>query len=96
MTHRIVVIEHQSEIVAFATVNPQQRLLSQLFVASDCKRKGIGKQLMYWVSAQCPDGFTLKTAADNSESNAFYQALGFVEVSRSINDFNGREEIEYA
>ena len=50
---------------------------------------------MQWVSSQCPNGVSLRTAADNEESRAFYEKLGLVEVGRSINDFNGREEVEY-
>ena len=94
-THKIVVVEYQSQPVAFAALSPERCTLSQLFVSPDWKRRGIGRQLMQWVSSQCPNGFSLKTAADNEESRAFYEKLGLVEVGRSINDFNGREEVEY-
>lgn len=95
-THTIVVLDHYGEIVAFAALNAQVCMLSQLFVSPRWKRKGIGKQLIQWAASQCPDGFTLKTATDNQESRAFYDALGMVEIGRSINDFNGREEVEYS
>jgi len=33
---------------------------------------------------------------EKSASRAFYRSLGRVEGDRSVNAFNGREEIEYA
>ena len=95
-SHDIVVIEHRNTVIAFAALNSQACVLSQIFVAPDWRRKGIGTQLMHWVSSQCPYGFTLKTAADNSKSKAFYETLGMVQISNSINDFNERREIEYS
>jgi len=52
--------------------------------------------LFAWACSRCPDGLTLKTLAENMESRAFYKSLGMTERGRSINDFNGREEVEYA
>ena len=94
-THRIVVIENDSEVVAFAALDLKNKILSQIFVSPKYKRQGLGKQLIQWVSLNCINRFSLKTAIDNNESRAFYKALSMVEGSRSINDFNGREEIEY-
>ena len=51
---------------------------------------------MQWVSLRCPDGFTLKTATTNEEARVFYEKMGLVQVGSSINDFNGKEEVEYA
>ena len=94
-THTIVVIEDGGKIIAFAALNFKDSLLSQIFVSPLHKRKGIGKELLRWISSQCPHGFRLKTALKNAESRAFYNALGMVEGERSINPFNGRDEIEY-
>lgn len=49
---------------------------------------------MEWAATQCPDGFTLKTAADHRESRSFYEKQGLIASNRSINDFKGRLEIE--
>ncbi len=95
-THTIAVVEHRGNIIAFVALNAQTCLLSQLFVSPLWKRKGIGKQLIRWAASHCPKGFKLETAADNRESRAFYEALGLVEIARSINDFNGREQVEYS
>ena len=95
-THEIVVVDHQGTVIAFAALKVRNGLLSQLFVSPSWKRQGIGTKLMDWVATQCPFGFSLKTAADNLESRAFYQKCGLVEIGDSINDFNGRGEVEYA
>jgi len=60
------------------------------------KRQGIGRELFNWAVSRCPKGLTLKTLVENSESRAFYRGLGMVEGNRSVNTFNGREEIEHA
>lgn len=93
--HKIVVIECQSTIIAFAALDVQAGILSQLFVSPQWQRKGLGRRLMKWVAAQCPNGFTLKTATDNREARAFYEKCRLTEVGYSINDFNGRSEVEY-
>ncbi len=95
-SHKIVVVEHSHAVVAFAAINTQACVLSQIFVSPVWKRKGIGKQLMQWAGLQCPQGFTLKTAADNREARAFYKTFGMVERGHSVNDFNGRQETEYS
>ncbi|NEQ46719.1 MAG: GNAT family N-acetyltransferase [Leptolyngbya sp. SIOISBB] len=95
-THKVVVVEQQSQLVAFAALDAQHCVLAQLFVAPNWKHQGIGTRLMQWVSLQCPQGFTLRTAATNQESRVFYENLGLVEVGCDINEFNGREEVQYA
>lgn len=95
-TYSIVVVEHLGQIVAFVALESQRCILSQLFVSPDWKRRGIGRQLMQWVDLECSGGFTLRTAATNEESRVFYEKMGLVKVGSGINDFNGKEEVEYA
>jgi len=64
--------------------------------APHAKRQGIGRAQFRWAVSRCPRGLTLKTLVENSESRAFCRSLGRVEGDRSLNAFNGREEIEYA
>lgn len=92
----IVVAEENGSIVGFAALDTERAVLSQIFVAPILKRSGVGRALFTWARSRCPDGFSLKTLAENSESQAFYKALGMSEKGRSINEFNGREEVEYA
>ena len=102
-THRIVVIERvendvepgEGEVVAFAALNLATSVLAQIFVSPECKRQGLGRWLLEWVCDQCPDGFSLKTAADNAEAIAFYESAGFQQAGFSLNDFNGKNEVEF-
>ena len=92
----VVVADVNGAIVGFAAVDTERAVLSQIFVAPNVKRRGIGRALFAWACSCCPNGLTLKTLAENMESRAFYKSLGMTERGRSINDFNGREEVEYA
>ena len=93
--HEIVVIEMSEKIVAFAALDLQGCILSQIFVLPEYKRRGIGSYLIKWVSSKCKMSFSLKTASNNVESRAFYESLGMKKIGTSLNDFNGREETEY-
>jgi GNAT superfamily N-acetyltransferase len=93
--HDVVVAEAGGELMGFAALDVQGAVLSQIFVAPHAKRRGIGRELFNWAVSCCPKGLTLKTLIENSESRAFYRSLGMVEGNRSVNAFNGREEIEY-
>ena len=95
-SHTVVVAESNSNLLGFAALDVTRAVLSQIFVAPNAKRKGIGRMLFNWALSYCPNGLTLKTLVENSESRAFYKSLGMVEKGRSVNDFSGREEIEYA
>ena len=92
----VVVAEEDASIIGFAALDVEHAVLSQIFVAPSRKRRGIGRALFAWARSLCPGRLTLKTLAENSESRAFYKALGMSEQGRSINDFNGREEVEYS
>ena len=94
--HAVVVAESNSTLVGFAALDIECAALSQIFVAPSAKRRGIGRILFNWAVSCCPNGLTLKTLVENSEARAFYKSLGMVEKGRSVNDFSGREEIEYA
>jgi hypothetical protein len=58
--------------------------------------RGAAQLAPRWALSCCPNGLTLKTLVENFESRAFYKSLGMSEKGRSVNDFSGREEIEYA
>jgi GNAT superfamily N-acetyltransferase len=94
-THTVVVAEREGSLAGFAALDTERAVLSQIFVTPGLKRKGIGRALFNWARSRCPNGLTLKTLAENSESRAFYRSLGMTEQGRSINDFNGHEEVEY-
>lgn len=91
-----MVAEQNGHLVGFSALDIEGAALSQIFVAPNAKRRGIGRKLFEWALSQCPKGLTLKTLVENSEARAFYKSLGMVERGRNVNDFSGREEIEYA
>ena len=96
MNHTVAVAESDGILAGFAALDVQRSVLSQIFVAPHAKRQGIGRELFRWALSFCPNGLTLKTLIENSESRAFYKSVGMVERGRSVNEFNGREEIEYS
>jgi GNAT superfamily N-acetyltransferase len=92
----VAVAEANGTLLGFAALDTERAILSQIFVAPNAKRQGIGRALFAWTTSCCPHGLTLKTLQENSEARAFYRSLGMVEKGRSVNDFSGHEEIEYA
>lgn len=93
--HEVVVAVFEDNLVGFAAVDVAGAELFQIFVAPEFKRRGIGHELFRWAQTRCPQGLALTTLVENSEARAFYKRLGMVEGGRSVNTFNGREEIEY-
>jgi ribosomal protein S18 acetylase RimI-like enzyme len=63
-------------IVGFLAIKPAVSVLDQLFIASDMKGKGIGKTLLERAKAEMPNGFSLRTAVENSAACAFYERSG--------------------
>ena len=94
--HDVVVAEGANGLLGFAAVNVEEAVLSQLFVDPNAKRKGIGELLFRWAAARSAGRLRLKTLTENSEARGFYAHLGMIERGTSFNEFNGREEIEYA
>lgn len=93
--HTVVVAESNGTLVGFAALDRERAVLSQLFVAPSAKRQGIGRVLFNWAVSRCPSRLRLKTLL-KTPKRAFYKSYGMVEQDRSVNDFSGREEIEYA
>lgn len=91
-----MIAEGGGQLLGFAALEVGQSVLTQLFVAPEAKRRGIGSQLFKWAVSRSPGKLSLKTLIENTESRAFYARLGMTERGRSVNTFNGREEIEYA
>ena len=94
--HTVAVAEANGTLLGFAALDIERAILSQIFVASNAKRQGVGRVLFAWATSCCPTGVTLKTLKENTEARAFYKSLGMIEKGQSVNDFSGREEIEYA
>jgi GNAT superfamily N-acetyltransferase len=72
----VFVAEHEGVILGFVAVKRSDRCLDQLFITPDAKRQGIGKKLFDLARTAMPEGFWLRTAAENKEARAFYEAAG--------------------
>jgi putative acetyltransferase len=94
-THEIVVAEDEAVLVGFAAADVSARVLSQIFVAPDRKRQGIGGQLLAWARRCMPDGFTLVTLVENHASRAFYERHGLRAGGTRVNPVNDMPTVEY-
>ena len=73
---KVFVAEYESALVGFLALKRASRCLDQLFIAPNAKRLGIGKRLFDLARTAMPEGFWLRTAAENKEARAFYDAVG--------------------
>jgi ribosomal protein S18 acetylase RimI-like enzyme len=72
----VFVAEYEGSLLGFVALKRASRCLDQLFIAPNAKRLGIGKKLFDLARAVMPEGFWLRTAAENREAKAFYEAVG--------------------
>jgi ribosomal protein S18 acetylase RimI-like enzyme len=72
----VFVAEHEGALLGFVALKPASRCLDQLFIDPKAKRLGIGRKLFDLARTVMPQGFWLRTAAENKEARAFYQAVG--------------------
>jgi putative acetyltransferase len=91
----IVVAEDDGGVVGFAAADLSAGVLTQIFVAPDRTRDGIGRRLLAWAQRSMPAGFRLRTLADNVGSRAFYERHGLTAGDTQINPVNGLTTIEY-
>ena len=73
---RVTVAAHANSIVAFLAIKPTEKVLDQLFVTPSFQVIGIGLALLQTAKEQMPDGFWLRTAADNHAARRFYESHG--------------------
>ena len=72
----VFVAEHGGALLGFMALNRADHCLDQLFIVPHAKRLGIGTLLFSLAKTAMPKGFWLRTAADNKEACAFYEAVG--------------------
>ena len=76
---KVAIVTGAGQGIGFAIA---KRLVQDLLVRPDYQRQGIGKKLLEEALATFPNVYQRLLATDRSEKNlAFYQSLGFVELS---------------
>jgi GNAT superfamily N-acetyltransferase len=93
--HHIVVARAADDLVGFAAADPNQNILSQIFVDPRWKRRGVGSQLLLWACDIMPAGFRLQTLAENSASRHFYQVHGLTLDGHDVSAANGYPTVWY-
>lgn len=72
----ILVAVTGSDIVGFLAFNRQKSWLRQLFVGPAMQRTGVGTMLLDTARREMPEGFWLRTDADNHHARRFYERRG--------------------
>jgi GNAT superfamily N-acetyltransferase len=72
----VFVAEHEDALLGFVALKRANRCLDQLFIDPNAKRLGIGRKLFDLARTMMPEGFWLRTAAENKDARAFYDARG--------------------
>jgi ribosomal protein S18 acetylase RimI-like enzyme len=72
----VFVAEYEGALLGFVALKRASRCLDQLFIDPNAKRLGIGRKLFDLARTMMPEGFWLRTATENKEARAFYDAVG--------------------
>jgi ribosomal protein S18 acetylase RimI-like enzyme len=72
----VFVAEYEGALLGFVALKRASRCLDQLFIDPTAKRLGIGRKLFDLARTMMPEGFWLRTAAENTNARAFYDARG--------------------
>jgi ribosomal-protein-alanine N-acetyltransferase len=84
-------------IAAFAIMHFGDEVahLNLLAVASECRRQGLGRQLMDWLNATAVAAgvfrVNLELRSHNADARAFYESLGFTSLGVIHGYYQGRE-----
>lgn len=60
-------------LLGFLAYDPGKQYLNQLFLDRQAQARGVGKTLLNFAKLQMPDGFRLRTHADNTGAQRFYE-----------------------
>jgi len=74
----VTVAEYEGDLLGFVALKRANHCLDQLFIAPRAKRLGIGRELFGLAKRAMPQGFWLRTAAENGEAS--YLGLSGTEV----------------
>ena len=86
---RIVVAEHEGELVGFVTVDPRTMYLDQIVVATEHWGAGVASALLDEAKRLSPKGLDLLVNKDNFRAIHFYEKHGFVFAGEDKNPISG-------
>lgn len=84
------------EIAGFLAFNSIEAYLNQLFIAPGFQRRGVGLVLLNYARTQMPEGFRLRTDADNLGARRFYERNGLRMLSIAPHPIYGQLTVTYA
>ena len=91
----VTVAEAQGTLAGFLALRLADKLLDQLFVAPRWKRHGVGTRLFERAVALMPNGFSLRTAAANTEARSFYEQRRMTLAHAEMHPVHGHEVAIY-
>lgn len=91
----VTVAEEDGQIIAFLATKPFESVLDQLFVSPEAQGRGVGLHLLQLASKEMPNGFTLRTAADNDRARRFYEACGLTQERFEPHPVHGHLTVIY-
>ena len=75
-----------STMAAMLAFRTRDNFLSQIFVAPEYQRRGVGKLLMTFVRQNLPEEILLRTDTRNARAIAWYTREGFVRENEEMQD----------
>ena len=91
----VTVAADGDRIVAFMATRPAEGILDQLFVLPNAKGRKIGSHLLQLASEQMPEGFWLRTAAENDQARRFYETHGLIQEREEPHPVHGYTTVIY-
>jgi ribosomal protein S18 acetylase RimI-like enzyme len=92
----VTVAEGEGDLLGFVALKLANHCLDQLFIAPHAKRLGLGRELFGIAKQAMPQGFWLRSAAENKEARAFYEAVGMTLVRIEPHPRHGHRTAIYA
>ena len=77
------------EIAGMLAIITENAVLDQLFIATGCQRKGIGRVLFDRAKQELPNGFSLRVASSNRAARQFYSHQGMTLVRQGAHPRSG-------